>query len=39
MDLMKEKKFGYGCMRLPILDANDPAYTYHGYHAEEAVRK
>jgi len=64
MDLMKEKKFGYGCMRLPILDINDPAsfdyeqietlfdaflqqgftyfdtaYTYHGYHAEEAVRK
>ena len=64
MDLMKEKKFGFGCMRLPVLDAKDPgsfdyekimnlfdaylemgftyfdtAYTYHGYHAEEAVRK
>lgn len=25
MDLMMEKKFGYGCMRLPLLDANDPA--------------
>lgn len=64
MDLMKERKFGFGCMRLPVLDAKDPAsfdyekimnlfdaylemgftyfdtaYTYHGYHAEEAVRK
>ena len=64
MDLMKEKKFGYGCMRLPILDKGNPAsfdyelinklfdtylekgftffdtaYTYHGYHAEEAVCK
>ena len=25
MDLMKEKKFGFGCMRLPVLDAKDPA--------------
>ncbi len=64
MDLMKDKKFGYGCMRLPTLDKNDPAsfdfelieqlfdafldkeftyfdtaYTYHGYHAEEALHK
>lgn len=64
MDLMKEKKLGFGCMRLPLLDKNDQtsfdfelieklfdffldkeftyfdtAYTYHGYHAEEAVRK
>lgn len=64
MDLMKEKKFGFGCMRLPILNKDDQtsfdfelidklfdafldkgftyfdtAYTYHGYHAEEAVRK
>jgi uncharacterized protein len=64
MDLMKEQKFGYGCMRLPVLDANNPAsfdyekievlfdnylqqgftyfdtaYTYHGYHAEEAIKK
>ena len=55
--------FGYGCMRLPTLRADEPdsfdygkinalfdaflakgftyfdtAYTYHGYHAEEAVR-
>lgn len=55
--------FGFGCMRLPVLQANEPdsfdygkieqlfdaflaqgftyfdtAYTYHGYHAEEAVR-
>lgn len=55
--------FGFGCMRLPTLNADDPAsfdyekiealfdaylaggftyfdtaYTYHGYHAEEAVR-
>lgn len=58
------KKFGFGCMRLPLLDENDSisfdfamierlfdqflaagfsyfdtAYTYHGYHGEEAVRK
>lgn len=64
MDLMNEKKFGFGCMRMPVLEAGDPtsfdyekinllfdtfleqgftyfdtAYTYHGYHAEEAVRK
>ena len=64
MELIKEKKLGFGCMRLPILDKSDPAsfdyeqieelfdaflekgftyfdtaYTYHGYHAEEAVRK
>lgn len=56
--------FGFGCMRLPVLQADKPdsfdyekinqlfdaflakgftyfdtAYTYHGYHAEEAVRK
>ena len=56
--------FGFGCMRLPVLQADQPdsfdyekieqlfdaflkkgftyfdtAYTYHGYHAEEAVRK
>lgn len=56
--------FGFGCMRLPLLKADqqdsfdfekintlfdaflekgfryfDTAYTYHGYHAEEAVRK
>ncbi len=56
--------FGFGCMRLPVLQADDPAsfdyekinqlfdafleqgftyfdtaYTYHGYHAEEAVGK
>ena len=59
-----KKQFGYGCMRLPLLNAEDPvsfdyplieklfdaymeqgftyfdtAYTYHGYHGEEAVRK
>ncbi|URZ17502.1 aldo/keto reductase [Clostridium felsineum] len=64
MNLMKEKKFGFGCMRLPLLDKEDPAsfdydlinklfdkylengfnyfdtaYTYHGYHGEEGVRK
>ncbi|MBU3202469.1 aldo/keto reductase [Clostridium estertheticum] len=64
MELMKEKKFGYGCMRLPLLNKEDQtsfdyelinklfdtylekgftffdtAYTYHGYHAEEAMRK
>src|SRR5699024_4565916 len=56
--------FGFGCMRLPVLEVDQPdsfdyekieslfdaflekgftyfdtAYTYHGYHAEEAVRK
>ncbi|KHD37833.1 Fe-S oxidoreductase [Clostridium acetobutylicum] len=61
---MNEKKFGFGCMRLPLLDKEDPtsfdydlinklfdmylekgftyfdtAYTYHGYHGEEGVRK
>lgn len=64
MDLTKEKKLGFGCMRMPLLDPNDltsfdygkieslfdrylergftyfdVAYTYHGYHAEEAVKK
>jgi len=64
MDLMKEKKFGFGCMRLPVLNKEDQAsfdyelinklfdtylekgftffdtaYTYHGYHAEEGMRK
>ena len=64
MDLMNEKKLGFGCMRLPVTDPQDPtsfdfplietlfdtfldqgftyfdtAYTYHGYHCEEAVRK
>lgn len=64
MDLMRESKFGFGCMRLPVKDKEDQtsfdyekiealfdrflergftyfdtAYTYHGYHAEEAVRK
>jgi len=62
--LMKEKKFGYGCMRLPLLNKEDQtsfdyelinklfdtylekgltyfdtAYTYHVYHAEEAISK
>lgn len=64
--MAKEKKvdLGFGCMRLPLLQADqqdafdyqkieqlfdaflekgftyfDTAYTYHGYHAEEAVRK
>lgn len=61
---MEKYQFGFGCMRLPVLDADDPAsfdysqieqlfdtyleqgftyfdtaYTYHGYHGEEAVRK
>ena len=61
---MKEKKLGFGCMRMPVLDSDDltsfdyekieqlfdryleygftyfdVAYTYHGYHAEEAVKK
>ena len=60
---MKKYQFGYGCMRLPTLEKDNPAsfdyekinalfdaylaqgftyfdtaYTYHGYHAEEAVR-
>ena len=59
-----DKKLGFGCMRLPLLDKDDQtsfdtetfnklvdaflekgftyfdtAYTYHGYRAEEAVRK
>ena len=63
MELMKENKFGYGCMRLPLMNKEDQtsfdyelinklfdtylekgltyfdtAYTYHGYHAEEAIR-
>ncbi|WP_026882989.1 aldo/keto reductase [Clostridium akagii] len=25
MDLMKEKKFGFGCMRLPVINKEDPA--------------
>lgn len=62
MNLFEGKKFGFGCMRLPLTDANTPtsfdyptierlfdayldkgftyfdtAYTYHGYHAEEAI--
>ncbi len=64
--MMQKRKvdFGFGCMRLPTLQADvpdsfdyekieqlfdtflakgftyfDTAYTYHGYHAEEAVRK
>ncbi len=61
---MEKYQFGYGCMRLPLLNAEDPAsfdyplieklfdtyleqgftyfdaaYTYHGYHCEEAVRE
>lgn len=61
---IKDKKLGFGCMRLPLTDAMnqnafdynliekmfdryiakgftyfDTAYTYHNYHAEEAVRK
>ena len=64
---MEEKKqvdFGFGCMRLPLLQADKPdsfdyekiaqlvdaflqqgftyfdtAYTYHGYHGEEGVRR
>lgn len=61
---MKKYQFGYGCMRLPVTNADDPAsfdyplieklfdtymdqgftyfdaaYTYHGYHCEEAVKK
>lgn len=60
---MEKYQFGYGCMRLPTLEKDNPAsfdyekinalfdaylaqgftyfdtaYTYHGYHAEEAVR-
>ena len=61
---MDKYQFGFGCMRLPLLDKEDntsfdyplieslfdaylkagftyfdTAYTYHGYHAEEAMRK
>lgn len=61
---MEKHQFGFGCMRLPLLDKEDntsfdyplietlfdayleagftyfdTAYTYHGYHAEEAMRK
>jgi predicted aldo/keto reductase-like oxidoreductase len=61
---MDNNKFGYGCMRLPVLNKEDQAsfdyklieklfdtyieksftyfdtaYTYHGYHAEEALRE
>ena len=61
---MEKYQFGYGCMRLPTLEKDDPAsfdyekinalfdaylaqgftyfdtaYTYHGYHAEEAMRR
>ncbi|MDD3221410.1 MAG: hypothetical protein EOM34_03490 [Clostridia bacterium] len=61
---MNEKKFGFGCMRMPVMEPGnqtsfdydkieklfdtflergftyfDTAYTYHGYHAEEAVKK
>ena len=61
---MEKYQFGYGCMRLPVINADDPAsfdyplieklfdtymdqgftyfdaaYTYHGYHCEEAVKK
>lgn len=64
MNFSMETKFGFGCMRMPILSKEDStsfdyktieklfdeflekgftyfdtAYTYHGYHAEEAVRK
>lgn len=64
MDFSKELKFGFGCMRMPVLSKEDPtsfdyeiitalfdaflekgfryfdtAYTYHGYKAEEALRK
>ena len=64
MEKEKQVDFGFGCMRLPTLQADvpdsfdyekieqlfdtflekgftyfDTAYTYHGYHAEEAVRK
>ena len=60
---MEKYQFGYGCMRLPTMEKDNPAsfdyekintlfdtylaqgftyfdtaYTYHGYHAEEAVR-
>lgn len=64
METRANVDFGFGCMRLPLLQADQPdsfdyakiqqlfdrflergftyfdtAYTYHGYHAEEAVRK
>ena len=62
MDFFDGYKFGFGCMRLPVLQPDDQtsfdyetinamfdrflelggryfdtAYTYHGYHAEEAI--
>lgn len=64
MDRERKVDFGFGCMRLPVLQADEPdsfdyekieglfdaflergftyfdtAYTYHGYRAEEAVRR
>ena len=64
MNADRKVDFGFGCMHLPVLEADKPdsfdydkihslfdaflakgftyfdtAYTYHGYHAEEAVRK
>ena len=64
MRKMEKYQFGFGCMRLPLLNPDDlvsfdyplieklfdayleqgftyfdTAYTYHGYHGEEAVRK
>lgn len=64
MNLKNDKKFGFGCMRMPVLEQDNPAsfdyekinnlfdkflelgftyfdtaFTYHGYKAEEAVRK
>ncbi len=64
MEQERKVDFGFGCMRLPVLENDKPdsfdyerinklfdtfleqgftyfdtAYTYHGYHAEEAVRK
>ena len=64
MTQKRNADFGFGCMRLPVLQADQPdsfdfekierlfdaflakgftyfdtAYTYHGYHGEEGVRK